>query len=72
MYTCCIQSLKILASLCSWAGWFESNLSKIPVGTFSRDVAQMLVNKVRNVLATDYSSQKKKKKKKEKKKLAGC
>ena len=24
MYTCCIQSFKILASFCSWAGWFES------------------------------------------------
>ena len=24
MYTCSIQSFKILASFCSWAGWFES------------------------------------------------
>ena len=24
MYTCYIQSFKILASFCSWAGWFES------------------------------------------------
>ena len=26
MYTCYIQSFKILASFCSWAGWFESDL----------------------------------------------
>ena len=26
MYTCYIQSFKILASFCSWAGWFESYL----------------------------------------------
>ena len=28
MYTCYIQSLRILASFCSWAGWFESYLVK--------------------------------------------
>ena len=26
MFTCFIQSFKILASFCSWAGWFESYL----------------------------------------------
>ena len=26
MYTCYIQSVKILASFCSWAGWLESDL----------------------------------------------
>ena len=26
MYTCSIQSFKILASFCSWAGWFKSYL----------------------------------------------
>ena len=26
MYTCYIQSFKILASFCSWAGWFECYL----------------------------------------------
>ena len=25
-YTCSMQTFTILASLCSWAGWFESNL----------------------------------------------
>ena len=28
MYTCSIQSFKILASFCSWADWFESYLVK--------------------------------------------
>ena len=28
MYTCYIQRLRILASYCSWAGWFESYLVK--------------------------------------------
>ena len=28
MYTCYIESFKILASFCSWAGWFESDLVK--------------------------------------------
>ena len=41
MYSCYIQSFKILASFCSWAGWFESYLSKIPEDTFSRDVAHL-------------------------------
>ena len=35
MYTSHIQSFKILASLCSRAGW-----SKVPEDTFSRGVAQ--------------------------------
>ena len=30
MYTCYIQSFKILASFWSWAGWFESYLGKNP------------------------------------------
>ena len=30
MYTYYIQSFKILASFCSWAGWFESYLVKNP------------------------------------------
>ena len=42
MYTCYIQCLRILASFCSWAGWFESYLVKISEDTFSRDVAQMI------------------------------
>ena len=28
MYTCYIQSVRILASFCSWVGWFESYLVK--------------------------------------------
>ena len=30
MYTCYIQSFKILASFCSWAGWFKSYLVENP------------------------------------------
>ena len=30
MYTCYIQSFKILASFCSWAGWFECFLVENP------------------------------------------
>ena len=30
MYTCYIQSFKILASFCSWADWFESYLFENP------------------------------------------
>ena len=30
MYTCYIQNFKILASFCSWAGWFESCLVANP------------------------------------------
>ena len=30
MYTYCIQSLKILDTFCSWAGWFESNMVENP------------------------------------------
>ena len=30
MYTCFVQSFKILASFCSWAGWFESHLVENP------------------------------------------
>ena len=42
MYTCYIQSFKILASFCSWAGWFESYLVEDPQDTFSRDVAHVI------------------------------
>ena len=31
-----------LASICSWAGWFESYLVENPEDRFSRDGAQML------------------------------
>ena len=42
MYTCYIQSFKILASFCSCAGWFESYLAKHSLeDTFSRDVAHI-------------------------------
>ena len=37
----CIQNFKPLASLCSWAGWFESYLVANPEYRFSRDVAHM-------------------------------
>ena len=40
MNTCYIQSFKIQASFCSWAGWFESYRSNIPEDMFSCDVAQ--------------------------------
>ena len=30
MYTCYIQSFKIQASFCRWAGWFESYLVENP------------------------------------------
>ena len=40
MYTCSIQSFKILASFCSWADWFECYLVKIAEDLFSRYVAQ--------------------------------
>ena len=42
MYTCYIQSFKILASFCSWAGWVECNLFENPEDMFSRDVAQLI------------------------------
>ena len=32
-----MQNLKLLASLCSWAGQFESYLVANPEGKFSRD-----------------------------------
>ena len=41
MYTFEIQSFKILASFCGWAGWFELTWSKIPKDKFSHDVAQL-------------------------------
>ena len=54
MYTCYIQSFKILASFCSWAGWFESYLVEIPKDTFSRDVAQIKMSsfKSKEIIAT--------------------
>ena len=39
IYTCSVQSFKILASFCSWADWFESYLVENPKETFSHDVA---------------------------------
>ena len=39
-YTWSIQNLKNLASLCSWAGQFESYLVENPEDRFSRDEAQ--------------------------------
>ena len=38
MYTCYIQSFKILASLHSWTGWFESYLVKTAWSTFLHDM----------------------------------
>ena len=38
-YTCYSQSFKTLASLSSWAGWFESYLVQNPEDRFSRDEA---------------------------------
>ena len=38
-YTCYIQTVKTLASLCTWAGRFESYLGANPEDRFSRDVA---------------------------------
>ena len=40
MYTCGIQSIKILASFCCWADWFESYL--VEKDMFSYDVAHMI------------------------------
>ena len=37
-----MQNLKPLASLCSWAGWFESYLVKHPKDRFSRDEAHFI------------------------------
>ena len=50
MYTCYIQSFKILSSFCSWAGWFESYLFENPEDTFLHDVAQMIKTKQRSVV----------------------
>ena len=47
MYTCYIQSFKILASFCGWAGWFECYLVKNPIrDIFLQDVAQFYSSKV--------------------------
>ena len=48
MYTYFIQSVKILVSFFSWAGWFESTLVANPEEMFSCDVAHMV--------ATDQSA----------------
>ena len=37
-YTCQIQNIKVLASLCSWSDRFESTWSQIPEDRFSCDV----------------------------------
>ena len=42
MYTCYIQSFKILASFSSGAGWFVSYLVGNPEDRFSRDVAHII------------------------------
>ena len=42
-YTCEIQTFKPLASLCSWAGRFESYLVRNPEDRFSRDVAHLIM-----------------------------
>ena len=34
-FTCYMQSLNIVASLCSWAGWIEPNLGANPKDKFS-------------------------------------
>ena len=52
MYTCYVQSFKILASFCSWAGWFEFTQSKIPEDTFSHEVAQ--INKTWGCLTCNF------------------
>ena len=39
-----------LASLCSWAGRFESYLLATPEGRFSRDVAQLLLGETCNTI----------------------
>ena len=44
MYIYYIQSFKILASFCSWAGWFESKWLQIFEDTYSRDVTQMVTD----------------------------
>ena len=41
MYTRYIQGFKILASFCSWAGWFEYYLVEVAEDTFSHDVAHL-------------------------------
>ena len=41
--TCYGQNFKTLASLCFWAGWFESTLVANPEDRFSRDVAHNYV-----------------------------
>ena len=40
--TCYSQNFKTLASLISWAGWFESYLVTTPEDRFSRDVAHII------------------------------
>ena len=42
-YTCYSRNFKTLASLCSLAPWFESNLVANPEDRFSRDVAHLLL-----------------------------
>ena len=37
-----MQIFNILASLCSWAGWFESDFVGNPEDRFSRDEAQLI------------------------------
>ena len=37
-----MRIFNILASLCSWAGWFESDFVGSPEDRFSRDEAQLI------------------------------
>ena len=37
-----MRIFNILASLCSWEGWFESDFVGSPEGRFSRDEAQLI------------------------------
>ena len=51
MYTCYIQSSKILASFCSWAGWFESYLfenARRHIFTWCGSINCKDANKLRN------------------------
>ena len=45
MYTCSIKSFKILASFCSWAGWFKSYLVAKPEDMFPDDVTHIMMKK---------------------------
>ena len=44
--TCNMRIFTFLASLCSWAGWFESDFVSSPEDRFSRDEAQSISPKL--------------------------